>query len=170
MGTLDRILSRRVMAGNLTPIMVMRDRTTDYLDALLEDRSIGGAAADYIPGAAQIVLTEGLVPGVSYNILEGQIAVVTSCMYGLHTLSDDCHFEIGWTDAVDGGGVFTPLMAQFDFHTGNVQAGPVTKSERFAPPLGAWYRKGARSITWRVHANDAAAEITCHWHGMYVTE
>ena len=170
MGTWDKILGRRVMAGNLDPVIIHRNRTTDYLDALLEERRISGSAMDFAPGAAMIVLTEILVPGISYNILEGQIAVITTVRYGLHTLNDDCHFEIGWTTAIDGGGVFTPLLHQLDFHSGNVQSGPVTEDERFAPPLGAWYRKGARSITFRVHANDAVAEISCGWNGMYVTE
>ena len=158
------------MAGNLSPVFVMRDRTTNFLDALLEDRVIGGAAVDYMPGAALVVLTEGLVPGVSYNILEEQIGIVTQVHYGLHTLNDNCHFEIGWTDAVDGGGAFTPLMPILDFHTAAAQSGAVTQGEIFVPPLGAWYRKGARSITWRVTAIDAAAVITCHWHGFYITE
>ena len=170
MGTFDRILSRRVMAGNLDPVIVMRDRTVGNLDALIEGRVIGGHAVDYIPGAAQVVLTEGLTAGISHNILENQMAVVTNIMVGLHTLNDDCHFEIGWTDAVDGGGVFTPLMMAIDYHSGNVQSGPTTLPVPFDPYVGIRYRDGARSITFRVHANDAAAEITCHWHGFYITE
>lgn len=170
MGTWDKILSRRVMAGNLDPVFVMRDRTTSFLDACLEDRCIGGAAEDYTPGAALVILTEGLVAGISYNILEGQIAVVTQIHYGIHTLNDNCHFEVGWTDAVDGGGVFTPLVPIFDFHTAAAQSGAVTQGEILVPPMAAWYRKDARSITFRVDANDANCEITCHWHGFYITE
>ena len=170
MGTFDRILGRRVMAGNLDPVFIMRDRTRGNLDAALEDRAIGGAAIDYVSGAAQVVLTEGLVPGISYNILERQVAIITSLHYGLHTANDNCHFEVGYTDAIDGGGAFTPLMPALEYFTGAAQDGPVTKSEHFDPYLAAWYRKGARSITFRVHANDATCEITCHWHGFYITE
>lgn len=170
MGTFDRILGRRVMAGNLLPFILHRNRTLGNLDAALEGRVIGGHAVDYAPGAAEIVLTEALVPGVSHNIVEGHVAVLTCVMIGLHTLSDNCHFEIGATDAVDGGGNFTALMPHFDYHTGNVQSGFTTHPVNFNPYLIARYSAGHRSITFRVHANDATCEITCHWHGFYITE
>jgi hypothetical protein len=170
MGTFDRILGKNYRAGRIDPVIVLRDRTTNYLDATLEDRRIGGHVVKYTPGAALVVLTEALFAGVSHNILEGQIAVVTQIHYGIHTLNDNCHFEIGWTDAVDGGGAFTVLVPMFDYHTAAAQSGAITQGETFFPPPAVWYRDGARSITFRVDANDAGCEIVAHWHGFYITE
>jgi len=170
LGTFDRILGKNYRAGRIEPVIVMRDRTIGNLDAVLEDRTIGGHAIDYVSGAAEVVLTEGLVPGISYNILERQVAVITSIHYGLHTESDNCHFEVGWTTAVDGGGVFTALVPALEYFTGAAQDGPTTQAINCDPYLAAWYRKGARSITFRVHANDATCEITCNWQGFYITE
>ena len=117
---------------------------------------------DKTPGDASVVLTD---VGLYYDIPAGKRVLITHVSYGIITVSDDCHFEIGSCSAVTGGGTFTPLAFHMEVGTGDRKSDKAIQRTDFDPPLCVNYSSGARSITMRVNANDASAVITCGWHG-----
>ena len=90
--------------------------------------------------------------------------------FGVHTASDHCEFEVGYTDQPDGAGVFTPIARHEFIRTGNAPTGREDSSVILRPPIRVRYRDGARSITFRVNASDAACNICCGWSGWYEPE
>ena len=84
---------------------------------------------------------------------------------GLSTLSDSVTFELGYTDAANGAGTFTPATCEYHLGTGAANSGIVPPYFVMDPPLRITYAMGARSITMRVEANDSGATITAAYHG-----
>lgn len=120
------------------------------------------------PGAAQTVLTNGPAgdqPGIYYNLAEGQQVLVRESCFGVISVSDNCFFELGYTDAANGGGTFRPITPRLYIRTGAAPAGRSTYDKPFNPPPCLKYSDGVRSITFRVDANDATCEISAAWHG-----
>ena len=117
---------------------------------------------DKVPGDTQLVLTDTTL---YYNIPSGKRVLITHVSYGLNSVSDNCHFEIGSCSAVAGGGTFTGLTFHMEAATGDRKADKAIQRSDFDPPICVNYSSGARSITMRVTANDAAAVLTCGWHG-----
>ena len=75
-----------------------------------------------------------------------------------------------YTDAVDGGGTFYPLGPHKHVATGAANTGRSSYDQDISPAARISYAQGARSITFRVDANDASAEITVGWHGWWEPE
>jgi len=126
---------------------------------------------DVVPGAAQTVLTNGpagVQPGVYYNLRAGEIVMVTLICMELTTTSDTVNFELGYTDAINGGGTFRPLTPERILRTGAAFVSFDGIEFQLDPPLPIRYDAGARSITFRVNCNDAGATITPSWHGFIV--
>jgi hypothetical protein len=119
------------------------------------------------PGDAQVVLTDA---GLVYNILPRTQVIVRQVHFGVHTASDDCEFEIGSTDQPDGAGTFTPITHHEFIKTGTAPTGRIDQDVIYRPPIRVRYRDGARSITFRVDANDASCEICCGFDGWYEDE
>lgn len=116
---------------------------------------------------AGVVLTNA---AIVYNIRENRRILLACLMLGLHTLNDWIHVELGWTTLINGGGVFTPLTVQHEYHTGAAQDGPTFEEHHFYPLMMAEYSQGARSITVRVTANDVNADISLCWSGWWEFE
>ena len=165
MSTFGKILGRITLAGPLNPVMLIGNRTVDFLDHALEDRSLYGWVNDKVPGVGVVILTDA---GLVWNIAEHRIVAITSICFGVNTKSDFCHFEVGVCSGLDGGGVFTPLAPHFEASTGAASDGQNTFCVHFSPPLIARYSKGSRSVTIRTEANDAACEVTAGWQGFYL--
>lgn len=100
-----------------------------------------------------------------YNIREGERVMIGGMTYGLFTVSDSVDLEIGFTDQANGAGSFTPISSHRHVVTGAAIAGFATQKEAFSCARAVTYSEGARSITFRVTTNDAAAEVTLEWVG-----
>lgn len=117
-------------------------------------------------GAAEVITLAGIV----YNIPENRRILISQLVLSLHTLSDFIYVDVGWTTAVNGAGVFTPLTIQHHLHTGNVQAAPQSFVRTFYPIKIAEYSEGARCVTLRVTANDVGAMMAIAWSGWWEFE
>lgn len=119
------------------------------------------------PGADQTVLTNATLV---YNIPEGKMFFIAGAIYAVTTASDSCVFDLGYTSAVDGAGDFTAVIHSLKDVTGTARTGSCTHHEAFRLPICLRYSDGVRSITWRVDANDAIAEIMVGFYGWYEDE
>ena len=147
---------------------VVRAIDDSGMAAVRRGTDIGRWINDKVPGASETVLTDGPAgdqPGIYYNLAEGETVYITQFVYGITTVSDDCAFELGFTDAVNGGGTFQPFTPHRHVFTPAARSGFQDADIQISPPRRVAYADGARSITFRVDANDAACEITCGWHG-----
>ena len=126
------------------------------------------------PGAAQTVLTNGPAaggqPGIYYNVPAGTRVLMRMFCFGIITVSDDCYFELGYTTGANGTGTFVPITKQFYIRTGAAPEGRASFDRILTPPPCIKYSSGARSITVRVDANDANAQINVGWNGWYETD
>lgn len=104
-------------------------------------------------------------PGIYYNLRAGDVVFITQYRVSLTTLSDDVTWELGITDAANGGGTFRPITCEYHVATGAANSGIVPAYFVINPPIRITYAQGARSITFRVTTNDAGATITAAWHG-----
>ena len=128
-------------------------------------------ANNITPGAVETVLTTAPAPpqpGIYYNLAAGDIVMVTQMCVELWTVSDSLAWELGYTTGVAGTGTFYPVTPKFIYKTGAAATGFDGVQIAITPPGPVRYSAGARSITFRVTANDAAAEITITWHGYVV--
>jgi hypothetical protein len=140
----------------------------DGLKASREGRVLCRWINDKVPGASQVVLTDGPTgdqPGIYYNLEEGERLLVTQLCMELTTFSDDVTFELGWTTAINGGGTFTPSSPARVYKTGAASRGFDGFVFDADPPISFNYSDGVRSVTYRVNCNDAAATITPGRHG-----
>ena len=104
-------------------------------------------------------------PGIYYNLRAGDVVFITQYRVSLTTLSDDVTWELGYTDAANGGGTFRPVTCEYHVATGAANSGIVPAYFVIDPPIRITYAQGARSITFRVTTNDAGATITAAYHG-----
>jgi hypothetical protein len=132
--------------------------------AARQGRGLCGWANEKVPGAAQVVLADA---GLIYNIPAGRRVMVTQWCYAVETTSDDCQFEFGYVDA---GGTFRALGPHKHVYTGAANTGRTAYDQDITPAEPVSYAAGARRITFRVDANDAACEITMGWHGWWEYE
>jgi len=139
--------------------------------ATRQGRDLCGWVNELVPGAAQIVLTPAMAPILTYNLHQGTRVMVVQYCYAVETSGDNCQFEFGFTDQPDGAGTFYPLGPHKHVYTGAANAGRTAYDQNIGPPPAAIrYSAGARCITFRVDANDAACEITVGWHGWWENE
>jgi hypothetical protein len=139
---------------------------TDEVEAAVENRGICRWINSVVPGAAVKVLQNGPAanqPGIYYDLQIGDVVFVKQICYGVLSNQDSCDFDLGYTDGPAGSGTFTSLTMKFGQVTGNPKEGKLVEERPIAVPLAARYSDGARSITIRVDANDAAAEVRCGW-------
>jgi hypothetical protein len=131
-------------------------------EAARDGRALHKWVNDKTPGATVVVLTDVTL---YYNIPVGKQVMITQLNFDVATLSDDCHFSLVSCDAVAGGGTPTEISGHAHAFTGNVQAGSFSKERDFNPPIRVRHTDGARSISIRVDANDAALVCSCGWTG-----
>lgn len=155
MSSRDSRLSRGVPTG------------AERVQACRERRVLRKYANDITPGANLVVLTQA---SIVHNLVEGRRVMVQAIHFGILTVSDNCHFEIGWTDAAGGAGAFHPLTGHRHVYTGASVVGRLDHHDDLVPPVCIRYSDGARSITYRVHANDANCQIQCEWAGWWEQE
>jgi hypothetical protein len=137
----------------------------DGLQAARAGQGIVRWADELVPDAAEIVITTAMAATLTYNLSAGERVMVTQYTFAVETTSDDCSFTFGYTDAADGGGNFTQMAAHRHIYTGAANDGYTTHTRDIYPPEPITYSSGARCITFRVDANDAACTITVGWHG-----
>ena len=126
---------------------------------------------EFVPGAAQVVITAAMAPGLIYNIPAGRRLMLSQYCFAVETTGDDCQFEIGFTDQPGGAGAFTPLAPHKHVYTGAANQGITAFDQDIRPAEPISYtRMGARSVTFRVDANDASCEITVAYHGWWEHE
>ncbi|NIQ87686.1 MAG: hypothetical protein GWN58_52755 [Anaerolineae bacterium] len=104
-------------------------------------------------------------PGIYYNLSSGDAVYITQYRGSLTTNSDTLAYELGYTDAANGGGTFTPVTCEYHIGTGAANSGIIPQYFVLDPPLRITYSMGARSITFRATTNDAAATCTFAYHG-----
>ena len=125
------------------------------------------------PGAAQAVLTNGPAgdqPGIYYNLAAGDVVYITCFSWAVLTVSDNCYFELGYTDAVNGAGTFYPRTQSFYLGTGANIAARTDATRNFSPYLRIRYADGARSIAVRVDANDAGCAVQAGYQMIIINE
>ena len=125
---------------------------------------------ELVPGAAQVVITAAMAPGLIYNIPADRRVMITQYCFAVETTNDNCQFEFGFTDQPNGAGTFTPLAPHKHVFTGAANAGITAFDQIIVPAEPISYARGARCITFRVDANDATCEITMGWHGWWENE
>lgn len=130
--------------------------------AAREGRAVHGDVDDITPGSAMIVLTNA---SLVFNIPERYIFFLTLIQVGIRTANDSCEFEIGYTTAINGGGTFTPVESRLHIATGTAASDKTPVNFELNPPIPIRYSDGARSITFRVDANDTGAQIDASFHG-----
>ena len=101
-----------------------------------------------------------------YNLEPGETVLIKNLKFGVNSLNDNCHFEIGWTTGTAGSSTFTALMGHYEFTTGAANTGRATTTVEFPIPPAARYSDGARSVTIRATANDVTAVVSCGWCGV----
>ena len=139
--------------------------------AALDNKVICYWVNNKVPGAAQVVLTDGPAgnqPGIYYNLNPGETVMVTQICVELTTLNDDVEYELGYTDAADGAGTFQPITPKRAYATAAARAGFEGIVFEITPPAPVRYADGARSITFRIDCNDAGATITPGWHAYVI--
>ena len=110
-------------------------------------------------------------PGIYYNIPVGQVLFVSQLCYELTTVSDDCRFELGYTDQPDALGTFVPVTPIFRLNSGlNNFMDQLSPYKVLKPPLRLARSAGIVCVTMRVQANDADARIMAAWHGWQESE
>ena len=141
--------------------------TTDAATlAALDGRRVGRFVNDKVPGTTDpLVLTDATL---YYNLVEGESVVVKTFRYGVTTNSDSAHFEVGYTTGAAGTGDFTALGGHFEHTTGTAASGQGMSTVQPRPPGVVRYAAGARSITWRVTANDNSCAVSISWAGYRV--
>lgn len=127
---------------------------------------------DFMPGADPDVLatetqTETGGSGICLDLVDGRTYYITQIHYGIHTVSDNCVYEIGYTPYSGGSGTFVPLACDRSLYTGVTRFGHMEQCVcTFVPPLRV--PTTAACITFRVDANDATCEICCEHAGYWV--
>jgi hypothetical protein len=134
----------------------------DCVEAARQGCTIVGVVNDKAGIGANTILTDA---SLVYNVRQGERVMIATMTYALATINDAVHIEVGYTDQPNGAGSFTSLTAHRHITTGGAIAGFSTQAEVFACPRVASYRMGARSVTFRVTANDALAEVGLEWTG-----
>ena len=119
-------------------------------------------ANEITPGAALVVLT---TPGLVFNLVPGNRCMMTQYCFAVETVNDDCSFEFGWCNGANATGVFHPIGPHKHVYTGAANQGITAFDQNIHPAMPVSYAWGARSITFRVQANDANCEITVGYHG-----
>lgn len=108
-------------------------------------------------------------PAMYYNIPEDHRVMVTRTLWGLDTVNDSFHTQVGVTDAGFASGTFTPLHIILAAYNGaNVERS--TQGIQWLPPLVASYAAGARCVTMVLSPSDTGAEITAGWGGWLESE
>lgn len=134
--------------------------------AAMDNRSLHKWVNDKTPGTTEaLVLTDSTLV---YNVSAGERVMITGFDYTLDTASDNCGFELGYTDEADGAGTFTALTGHHHLTTGTNKSYRGEEHDSPVPPLVADGFNGARSITFRVEANDTNATISCGWDGFTI--
>ena len=163
----DDIDGRKQEGGNVKPIIILADRTGNFLDAALEGRDRHGNYVNQAPGAGYRVLTDA---ALVLNIPEGQLYVVTSHTVSIHSLNDSCLFQLGCCDDEDGGGTFHPDGHPDFMKSGAAQAVLTTESHEYVPPMVIRSSEGSRSVTFAVTPSGAGTTISCGFDGFFMEE
>lgn len=158
---------RRQDAGNIKPVYLLADRTQLFLDAALEKRDVRKHLNTNTPGAGYKVLTDA---HIVYNVPEGLLLVLAIQYCSLLTLNDNCTFQGGWCDAIDGGGTFYPVGHQMNLISGAAQSVLITERCHIVPPLIFRYSDGVRSVTFAVTAGGAGTIVSVGYAGFFMQE
>jgi len=137
-----------------------------HVAAAIDGRAIRKWIVDKIPGSGQVVLGDA---DITYNLEEDSEVLICGVFATLGTFSDNCVFEIGSCDQINGSGTFTPLAEPLKITTGVEALGLDKTIIDLLPPVVARYAGGARSVTFRVQANDDDCKITCGFAGWKCT-
>lgn len=186
------LLSRPIEGGALKPIIGLTQLVSGSIPLALTVDTITGSliveddrtwAAIFDLGiyrwvnskvavnAAPTVLTDGPSgdqPGIYYNLATNEVLMLVQYSIDLETVSDWLDFEIGYTDAINGGGTFVPLTPKRRAFTAVAQGNWFCHTTPITPSIAVRYSDGARCVTMRVQTNDAAAAITVSWQGYVV--
>lgn len=132
-------------------------------NAAVDGRSLLKWVDDKVVGTTDAtVLTDATL---IYNLVAGEMVVITAIAWGLNTISDTLHTTIGYTDEASGAGTYTALTHHFETASGDKKTDIAPGHVDFIPVLVVKYSSGARCITMQVTVNDNTAEVTVGWHG-----
>lgn len=96
---------------------------------------------------------------------------INKIVYGMHSVSDNMHLELGYTATAAGVGTFTALTPKLGYHVGASEIGAGFAFADFDPGLIVRYTgDSAKSVTLRMNANDTSAQVNAGWYGWYEIE
>jgi len=134
----------------------------DGLSAARRDAAVCG----WINSAVNLdALTVIVDMDLVYNVRVKTRVVIAMMCAGLNTISDQIDFQLGYTDAADGAGNFIPATPLKRYAAAANKERSLDYDVTFAVPVVLKYADNVRSITMRVQANDAAAEVDLSWQG-----
>ena len=142
--------------------MSAKTMVTPAVQAAQRGKAIHKWVNDKTASGSEQVLTDATL---YYNLSEGEVVMITGTLVDLHTLNDECTFEVVSCTAVAGGGTPTALWAEQHLATAAAKAAHAPHSLCLNPPIRVRYEDGARSITFRINANDSSASVNCAWMG-----
>ena len=134
----------------------------EMLKAVRENRDVGKWVNDYVPGNGLNVVN---MTGSFQNLNPGEQCIITQIAFGINTISDDAHFEVGYTSEGYCSGTFTPLHHHLELTTGAAKEYGTMQDETFYPPILAKYSTGAKCVCMRTDCSDADVEVTVGFSG-----
>ena len=134
----------------------------DGLAAARRDAAVCGWINSAVNLAALTVIVD---MDLVYNVRRNTRVVVAMMCAGLNTITDQIDFQLGYTDAANGAGAFTPATPFKRYATGAAKDRTLDYDVTLAVPVVLKYRHGVRSVTMRVQANDALAAVDLSWQG-----
>ena len=134
----------------------------EMLKAAREGRACTCWVNDYKPGDGLNVVN---MTGSFHNMSPGEQAVLCQISFAVLSLSDGCHFELGFTSEGFCSGTFTPIHHHEEITTGAAKEYRSSEEESFEPPEIRKYSDGAKCICIRTDCSDADVEVTVGFRG-----
>ena len=103
--------------------------------------------------------------GLYHDLAPGEVVMITGTLVDLHTLNDECEFELVCTDEPAGAGTPTALWGEQHLATPAAKSAHAPHALKFCPPIRVAYADGARSITFRINGSDSSVSVNCAWTG-----
>ena len=151
------VMDWKSMAGSATPVYLRDAIHAGRADAVV----CGWINAQAGLNALTVINNNALY----YNIPDGMRVMAAIVCAGLNTNGDEVMFQLGYTNQINAGGNFTPVMPYKRYATGAAREGRLDYELIPPIPMVIRHSDGARCVTMRVQANDAAAEVDLAWQG-----
>jgi len=135
---------------------------TEMLKAAREGRTFTCWVNDYKPGDGLNVVN---MTGSFHNLNPGEQAVITQIAFGIVSINDSAHFEVGYTSEGYCSGTFTPIHYHEELTSGAAKEYSAIKDETFLPPKVVKYSDVVKCVCLRADCSDSDVEVTVGFSG-----